>query len=397
MVKRGKHWISGLFGIAAVAGAAGAAHAQQATPTPVPLPTQARPSTTLPNVAPERFTLAPPAATPTPSPVVTPPPVVVPTPAATARPRATAPARRTTTPSATVPSTTAPSGQSAPPPAATPTLAAIPSPVATATTVPPIAAPSPQPLPEAAAPQSSGISGWLWALVGAGATALAFGGIWALQRRRRPDEAADEPYEAPAAAVPPAPVPAAPARAVVPPPGIAPAAPAAPAAPSGEPFEIVLRPGRIEVTERDVMLDFELLIGNLQSSGAENIRLMMAMMSANPEQDRNIAGYHANPMVNSAGTPFDLAAGAGGRMPVRLALPREMVHVVEIHGRPMFVPMVMVEVKWRAGISIRRFGADFMIGTPGQAGKLGPIWLDRNQQASQLTATRYLPRQAAAA
>ncbi|MDP5281048.1 hypothetical protein Q9Q95_19135 [Sphingomonas sp. DG1-23] len=177
-----------------------------------------------------------------------------------------------------------------------------------------------------------------------------------------------------------------------PPPGIAP-----PPAASSEPFEILLQPGRIEVTERDVLLDFELLVGNTQSSAAENIRVLMAMMSANPEQDRNIAGYHANPLADSAGTPFDLAAGAGGRMPVRLALPREMIHVVQVHGRPMFVPMVMVELKWRAGISIRRFGADFMIGTPGQGGKLGPIWLDRNQQASQLTAMRYFPRQAVAA
>ncbi|WP_158298794.1 hypothetical protein [Sphingomonas psychrotolerans] len=186
-----------------------------------------------------------------------------------------------------------------------------------------------------------------------------------------------------------------PARPVAPPPGISPPPP--PAAPSGEPFEILLHPGRIEVTEREVVLDFELLVGNSQSSAAENIRVLMAMMSANPDQDRNIAGYHANPLADSAGTPFDLAAGAGGRMPVRLALPRELIHVVQVHGRPMFVPMVMVELKWRAGISIRRFGMDFMIGTPGQGGKLGPIWLDRNQQASQLSATRYLPRQAVAA
>ncbi|MDT8757163.1 hypothetical protein MZO42_00495 [Sphingomonas psychrotolerans] len=250
--------------------------------------------------------------------------------------------------------------------------------------------------PQPAAAPSEGIPGWLWALGGAGVTALAFGALWAVQRRRRP-EIEDEPYEAPAAApaAPSAPVPPAPARPVAPPPGIA--SPPPPAPPTGEPFEILVQPGRIEVTERDVLLDFELLIGNTQGSNAENIRVLMAMMSANPDQDRSIAGYHANPIVDSAGTPFDLAAGAGGRMPVRLALPRELVHVVEVHGRPMFVPMVMVEVKWRAGISIRRFGADFMIGTPGQAGKLGPIWLDRNQQARQLTATRYIARQAAAA
>jgi len=370
-----------------MAGTAGAAHAQQTTPTPVPLPSPARPSTTtLPNVTPERFTLAPPAATPTPSPVLAPPPVVVPTPIATATSRATPPARPTPTPSAR----TAPAGQLAPPAAAAPTPAAVPSPVATAAVVTPVATPSPQSIPEAAAPPSSGIPGWLWALIGAGATALVFGGIWAL-RRRRPEASDEEIYEVPAAAAPAPPVPA---RPVAPPPGLA---SPPPAAPSGEPFEILLQPGRIEVTERDVVLDFELLVGNIQPTAAENIRLLMAMMSANPDQDRNIAGYHANPITDSAGTPFDLAAGAGGRMPVRLALPREMIHIVQVHGRPMFVPMVMIELKWRAGISIRRFGVDFMIGTPGQAGKLGPIWLDRNQQASQLTAMRYFPRQAVAA
>ncbi|AQR72361.1 hypothetical protein BXU08_00585 [Sphingomonas sp. LM7] len=248
-----------------------------------------------------------------------------------------------------------------------------------------------QPVP---APQPAGMPGWLWALAGAGATALAFGGVWALQRRRNRSQSEEQDFEAPIAAP-------APPRAVAPPPGIAPAAPPVPAAPAaapvGEPFEILLQPTRIEVTERDVLLDFELLLGNLQASAAENIRVAMAMMSASPDQDRNIAGYHANPMVDPAANAFDLAAGAGGRMPVRLALPREQVHVVQAHGRPMFVPMVMIELKWRAGISIRRFGADFMVGVAGQGAKLGPIWLDRNQQASQFAATRYLPRQAAAA
>ncbi|MDV3455739.1 hypothetical protein RZN05_01990 [Sphingomonas sp. HF-S4] len=389
-MKRGRHLIGGLYGLAAATGMAGAApavHAQQDAPTPVPLPSQARPSTTLPNVTPERFTLAPPAATPTPTPapVVAPPPVIA-TPSATATPRANAPARTTPTPAATPAQTR----QSAPAPAATPTPLAAPSPAVTASAPVPIATPSSQPLPQASAPPS-GMPGWLWALIGGGATALAIGGLWALQRRRK---SADDVFEEAPVAAPPPP------RPVVPPPGIAPAASApraAPAAPSGEPFELILRPGGIEVTERDVLLDFELLIGNLQPSAAENIRVAMAMMSANPDQDRNIAGYHANPMVDPAAQAFDLAAGAGGRMPVRLALPRELVHVVQVHARPMFVPMVMIEVKWRAGISIRRFGADFMVGVAGQGAKLGPIWLDRNQQARLLAATRYLPREAAAA
>ena len=400
MVKRGKHRIGGLVGIAAaalVAGGAGGAYAQQTNPapTPTPLPSSARPgATTLPNVTPERFTLGPPAATPapTPTPVPTVAPVPVPTPSASAAQRATAPARPTPTPTATATPSARPTPSTQPAPAASGSPVAVvpnPTPVPAA----PVAVASPHPLPDAAVSASSGMPGWLWALLGAGATAIVFGAAWALQRRRRV-EPEDDVYEAPVPAA--APSPPVPARPVAPPPGIAPPPPP-PTAPSGEPFEVLLRPGRIEVTERDVVLDFELLIGNTHPAAAENIRVLMAMMSANPDQDRNIAGYHANPMVDPGGNPFDLAAGAGGRMPARLALPRELIHVVQVHGRPMFVPMVMVELKWRSGISLRRFGADFMVGTPGQGGKLGPIWLDRNQQASQLTATRYLPRQAVAA
>lgn len=396
MVNSGWYRIGGLSGIVAAALAAGGgvsvAQAQQTTsPTPAPTPT---PSSRLPNVMylPNTSLGGTPVPTPAPPPTVTVAPVAAPTAAPTRAaapaPRATAPARTASTPA---PVRAAPADQPSPVPTAVATQAPVaPAPLATAAATPVEAAPQPVP-----GTPAGGMPGWLWALLGAGGTALAFGGAWALRRRKRAAE--EERYEAPAAA--PAPAVAPPAgRPVAPPPGIAPTPSPAPAAvPSGEPFEILLRPGSIEVTERDVLLDFELLLGNLQASAAENIRLTMAMMSANPDQDRQIAGYHASPMVDPAGAPFDLAAGAGGRMPARLALPRELIHVLEVQRRPMFVPLVMIELKWRAGISIRRFGADFMVGTPGQGGKLGPIWLDRNQQARQLAATRYLPREAVAA
>ena len=386
MVNRGRYRIGGQFGLAAAALAVSIAapvvHAQQtATPAPTPTPAPSRPPNLmyLPNVTPERFTLGTPSPTPAPTPAIVPPPA----PVATDTPRASAPARTASRPSAA----RAPVAQPTPSASLTAveTPAPVPTPLATAAPVP-----APQTVPAA---QPAGTPGWLWMLIGAGATALAFGGVWALRRRRGMEQV--EAHEAPAASPPPPPPPA---RPVAPPPGLAPkAAPPPAAAPSGEPFEIILRPARIEVTERDIMLECELQIGNTHGSAAENVRVTLAMMTASPDQDRNIASFHANPMVDPAGTPFDLAAGAGGRMPVRLALPRELVHVVEVAGRPMFVPLVMIELKWRAGISIRRFGADFMVGTAGQGGKVGLIWLDRNQQARELAATRYLPRQAVAA
>ncbi|MCD2322448.1 hypothetical protein LQ953_00265 [Sphingomonas sp. IC-56] len=201
------------------------------------------------------------------------------------------------------------------------------------------------------------------------------------------------------ATAPAAPAPAAPAPALAPAavPSRTRAAPVQAPQPSGEPFEISLRPQRLSVGADEVVIELELLLGNRQREAAENVRVHLTMLSANPDQDRHAAAFHAATLLgDGAVPPFDLPSGAGGRIPVRLALPREALHIVQLAGRPMFVPMVLVDLRWRAGISIRRFGADFLAGTPGQGDKLGPIWLDR-PVAGPLAASRYLSRSAVAA
>lgn len=364
------------------------AFAQQTTPTPAPAPPPRPEVFTLPNVTPERFTLG------TPTPVATPVPVASPTPAPPPVARATpTPQPRATQPRVPTPAATAtPEAPSAIVPQVdpVPTAPAQPSPV-------PAATPAAQP---AAAP---GTPAWVWLLAGAGGTALLFGLGWALRRRREAPEVA-EPELDPVAAQPPEPL--EPSRSIAPPPGLSPKpaaasvsprpaltpAPAAPRPASAEPFELQLIPTRIEVNGQSAQLELELLIGNHQGASADNVRVALALMSANPDQDSQVAGFHANPMIDPDAPAFDLAPGAGGRLPVRLSIAREHVHVVEVGGRPMFVPMVLVDLRWRAGISIRRMGADFMVGTAGQGSKLGPIWLDRPQLPGQLASTRYRQR-----
>lgn len=241
--------------------------------------------------------------------------------------------------------------------------------------------------------------GWLWMLIGGAATLVLAGGARLLLRRRTEpsDEEAIEqamPVQVAEPVQPPSPPPAPPRaaeRAVLPP------SPALPVQqPQSDPFDIRIRPARIELGEREIVLDFELLVGNLQSVPAEGARLSLAMISANPDQDRILDSFHRGP-PGDAGEPFDLAPGGGARVPVRLALPRERVHVVQLGGRPMFVAMVLVDLRWRSGLSIRRFGADFMVGAAGQGDRIGPIWLDRGHSTAALGATRYLRREMAAA
>lgn len=257
----------------------------------------------------------------------------------------------------------------------------------------PEAAPVATPVP---APAEGGLP-WLWIVLGA----LAAAGIgvagWLLGRRQRvdPGEVEEAAVPPPRAAAPrPAPVPAPPPPAMPasPPPRLASGRPAAPA----DPIAIAFHPVKVELVREGVVIDFELILTAAQPAGG--VRLTVAMTSASPDQDRQIAAFHATPPVGMAQGPFDLPAGQGGRLPGRLTLPRDRFHIVEVGGRQMFVPLVLIDLRWNGGLSIRQHGADFMIGTEGQGGKLGPIWLDRGGPVvGSLAASRYFAKKAVAA
>jgi hypothetical protein len=224
--------------------------------------------------------------------------------------------------------------------------------------------------------------------------------VRAARRRRTEEDEAPEYETEPAVPVPPVRIqtppgltPKAPAQAPMPGPTPAPAS-----APTGaEPFELVLNPHRVVYAGQEVHLEFELLIGNTSGAQADNIRVAFAAMSAHAQQDAVIAGFHGGPPGEPGNAPFDLAPGAGARMPVRLAIPQSGIQVVQVNGRPMFVPIVLVDLRWRGGLSVRRFGMDFMLGTAGQGDKLGPFWLDRPAPTGPLAAHRYFAKAAVAA
>lgn len=375
-------WLCGLAAATLAAPLVRAQDAPTSSPSPVVVPSQ-RPQT-LPGVIPERFNLAP---SPTPTATPLPPPTPIPTARATPAAQRPVPAARSVqTPRG------AASVVATPTPSASPTAA----PVATPAPAPVTTAPQPVATAAPAGEPASSVPPWLWAAAGAGGTALLGLGGWLLLRRRRREEDAEERFESvPVETAPPPPP-------VQPPPGLKPAAAPAPepvrsVLQAGEPFELALQPHRIAFGEDDVLLEFELLIGNLSGASADNIRVAFAAMSAHAQQDAVIAGFHGGPPGEPGGAPFDLPAGGGGRMPVRLAIPRSGVNVVEVSGRPMFVPIVLIDLRWRGGLSIRRFGADFMLGTAGQGDKLGPIWLDRPAPSGALAAHRYHAKAAVAA
>ena len=338
------------------------------------------------------FSLPPSGQTPTPRPAPTPTPpapivqpIPIPTPAATAPRR---PVSRATPAPAPATAPTAPPVIETPSPSPTP----IPSPTPTES----------EPTPDVVATPpvaGEGLPGWFWPALG-GVLLLGAGGFagWWLGRRRRRAEAEQafvSPPE-PAAAPPPTPGPPPLARKTPPAPAPRPA-PAAPAVPPPDgPLVTEMRPLRAAIREGMVTVDFELFVHNRGQETADNIRATLALLGANAEQDAQIASLHAAARMAAGSEPFSVAPGATHKLTGQVALPGERMRTMTVQGKPMFVPIVPVTLRWYAGLSIRTLRDVFMVGTaPAQGGdKLGPLWVERAGEGfGRLAAKRYVPKQ----
>ena len=252
---------------------------------------------------------------------------------------------------------------------------------------------------------AEGLPGWLWPALG-GVLLLAAGGVagWWFGRRRRVqevEEAQPEMLPVPASAPTPGPPPL---SREAPPAPVAPAAPAAPVAaqpalppvpPPDGPLVTEIRPMRAAIRDGIVTLDLELFIQNRGHDSADNIRAVLTLLGANAEQDTQISTFHSAARVTAGSEPFSIAPGAIHTLNVQVSLPGEQMQVVTVQGKPMFVPIVPVSLKWYAGLSIRTLRDAFMVGTAPAPGsdRLGPLWVERAGEGfGRLAAKRYVPK-----
>ena len=338
--------------------------------------------------------------TPAPAPAPTIQPVAIPTPTPAATGASTPrPAR---TPAAPVPNAApaGPAAQATSTPAPAP--ADSPLPLPTGAPVQPQATPAVTATPPAT---GQGLPGWLWpALIGGGLLIAA--GAFVLLRRRRRDEAYEEapvqvavspptPGPPPLARKTPA-VPAAPVAPTGPTRPAAPAAPALPAVPPPDgPLVTEIRPMRAAIRDGMVTLDLELFIQNRGAEPADNIRAVLALLGANAEQDAQIASFHGAARLAAGSEPFSVAPGTVHVVNAQVSLPGDQMKVVTVQGKPMFVPIVPVSLKWYAGLSIRTLRDSFMVGTAPAVGgdRLGPLWVERAGEGfGRLAAKRYVPK-----
>ena len=327
------------------------------------------------------FSLTPSGPQPTPTPSATPvpvtPPLSLPAITPTPIPRATPTARPSSAP------TSKPTPKPAPEP--TPTSAAEPNPAPGRTPTPtpaasepnavPVAAPTPVPVvaptatPVAASPSSQS-PWWPWA-VGLIAIVAIAAGAWSRRRRSgtipADDAAFDEPIAQPT--VTPAPPP--------------------PAAPRAR-LALVVRPTRAGLNMLSATVDCEVTVTNTGDAPAADIRVRAQLLSASGGQDAEIATFAGEPIVRPAAPPFGLAPGEARRLRTVVALPRDAILPMAASGRPMFIPLVVLNAVYtagegRAGQAVQAFAVGVeRVDSP----KLAPFWLDGQPKMQDAVAAR---------
>ncbi len=329
---------------AATPGAAAAAGAGTAVPPADPAASIASPTI----VAPNR-----PSPTPTPRAVATSrrePAGRIPVPGATATPWDVTPPSPAATPEA--------------PPAATPTPdAAVPAPGATAPTAP-TASIEPRDV------EGSPWLGWLIVLP-AGAAVLIAGLLW--RRRRRGAALAQSPAIDPdaAAALPPAP-----------PVAIADPDAHADAVPDERAWvTFALTPRRAGVNLLTATLEAVLVVRNEGEAVAEEVRIDVRLLSARIGQESELATLFAETAETPVVAPFALAAGEERAIDLLVTATRAQLNVLSAAGRPMFVPVAAVNVRYvssgGSGGVHGQTAAGFAIGVEREGTtKLTPFWLD---------------------
>ncbi|OYY75655.1 MAG: hypothetical protein B7Y43_18670 [Sphingomonas sp. 28-62-20] len=250
--------------------------------------------------------------------------------------------------------------------------------------------------PNPASVSASDPRSWAWiaglVLVGGGFAVLA---VLLLNARRRQKQGTDRPLTRPAAT--PAPQPPQPTA----PPTLAPLPPPPPmeppkprvTAPVIRPWlEVDFVPRRAGQNLTGAAVEFELAVRNIGSRPATDVRVLVQLLTANPQQNAHLAAAFGQPVDNPVIAPFELAPGELISVNGFGTLPLDKISQVEMQGRPMFVPIMAVRVVYgwaeNRGPSGSTANAYILgIDRDGQ-NKMQPFWMDQGPRMADRIAYR---------
>lgn len=154
-------------------------------------------------------------------------------------------------------------------------------------------------------------------------------------------------------------------------------------------LSIGFRPLRAGVNLLSATSENEVVLTNDGDAPAEDVRVQLRLVSAHGGQDADLAGFYAAPIARPAVPAFTLAPGETRALSAIAALPRDAIHVLTAAGRPMFVPIVAVNVGYATGAATQQVAQAFAVGIERvDSAKLAPFWLDTPPRTYEQVAAR---------
>lgn len=140
-------------------------------------------------------------------------------------------------------------------------------------------------------------------------------------------------------------------------------------------IEVQFAPLRCIVDGQGARIEFEISLLNSGTAPAREVLLEACLFNAGPAQDQEIGAFFAHPV------------GAGNRLALlpplqRLALksaaslPSEKIHMFDIAGRQLFVPLIGFNALYRWSNGEGQTSASYLIGRDTNGEKMAPFRLD---------------------
>lgn len=137
-------------------------------------------------------------------------------------------------------------------------------------------------------------------------------------------------------------------------------------------LEITLIPKRAGTNLMSAAVDYRVIIRNVGTVAARDIRFAMYMLSASARQAQDLQMIFATTVDQPIVAPFELAPDQEIDLSGMAMLPREQVNVMTIDGKPWFVPVLAMKAEYRWGENV---------GAPGVATAANMIGIDRGEGA----------------
>jgi hypothetical protein len=146
-------------------------------------------------------------------------------------------------------------------------------------------------------------------------------------------------------------------------------------------LDLEFRPERATTTPEEASVQFELAIINNGNTVATKVRIEAGMFNAGPQLEAEVAQFFAGQIVPVAsGMIQDSPARSAATLRNVVAMPRNLVHEIEINGRRLFIPTVAFNVHYEWGSGKKgRTSVSFLVGREAEtpSSKMGPFRLDQ--------------------